>query len=550
MPRGSVSVLSCFPLILGLACSPPAGDGRRSADDDAQTEAPTVPEAEQGGKNERKRRARKGPKPPVSKGDVVVKVLPDGSFEPSQLTIEKGATVTWTFSDPFRQSAIAPYEGGENDLTGPMPRNPGGMFVLNHDGPGLGPNGEEDPSAPTGAITDASWQSDRNVGGYLRLRWNWLQPDGEGKYDWTIVDREVEKAVANGKMYTLAVKAGYHGTPGWIFDAGVDKLVFRDFGSHEGVEECKCGAFLELGNPLQPRYQELYFEMLDALAEHLKSNAAWYRHLAYIKPSGANLYTVENRLPKRCTCAEDCPGAENRCKPLTYSGNPYLDSSNRICNTKVWADAGYTPEGLYAFYDKQLDRLAASYPEKDFVYMLIHDGFPRTNGPDHYLKCGDGEDVEGVPPPVSQTRQIVQRGWAAHKERFTIQHAGVRESKPINNFLLTERKPTQFIALQTTNDVTDAAYMHRVVRKALDTSDAIMIEVYEQAAMDDARRGGPDLNMEFHRRRKQVAEGNGPRRDPFPETHQHTFARSETVTVLNPSTCASGDPATLTVHVE
>ena len=505
-------------------------------------------------------------KPPLTKAKrVTIRVLPDGSFEPRAVTVRAGTEVTWELSDPYRQSLaplasakgdpcthVAPYRGGANDLTGPMPRNPSGVFILNQDGPGLVEvNGTFEPRGPLGAINDLSWESDRNVGGYLRLRWNWIQPDGEGQYDWTILDREVEKAVANGKLYSVAVKAGYHGTPDWIFDAGVDRLVFRDFGSHQGVDECKCGSFMALGSPTQERYQELYFDMLEAVADHLKENAAWYRHLAYIKPSGANLYSAENRLPKRCTCEKVCSGPDKVCKvPIPWKDAPGLDGSGRICNTKVWAEAGYTPQGLMAYYARQLDTLATSYPEKDFAYLLIHDGFPRVADRTHYLKCGQGKDAKGVPPPVVQTKEILKRSWQTYGPRFTIQHAGLRADKEVNLLLRTERQPTQFIGLQTTNDVTTASKLKTVLEHGMKTTDAMFYEVYEAGAIDAERRGAPDFNRMLHQLRKREASGDGPRRDPFPETHRHTFRKAGAVPFLNPSTCHTDTPATGVVYVE
>ena len=85
---------------------------------------------------------------------------------------------------------------------------------------------------------------------------------------------------------------------------------------------------MTLGNPTEIAYQNRYFDLLRKVAAHIKSRADWYRALAYIKPSGANLFTHENRLPKRCT-----PGC--------------------ICNTQLFAQHGYTPAGLYAFYQAQ-----------------------------------------------------------------------------------------------------------------------------------------------------------------------------------------------------
>ncbi|MEZ4237069.1 MAG: hypothetical protein R3F59_13130 [Myxococcota bacterium] len=496
-----------------------------------------------------------------AQGKVVITIRPDGTFDPPDVQIHVGDTVAWALPDRYRDSvapttsvgapdacrAIAPYRGGPDDFTGPMPRNASGVFVLNADGPGLVESGGQlREGGPEGGVLDANWRSPKNVGAFLRLRWNWIQPDGPGRYDWTILDREVEKAVANGKLYSIAVKAGDKGTPGWIFRAGgVQKLTFREFGTHAGVDDCKCGAFMELGSPTDPKYQQLYFDMLQAVAEHLKSNAAWYRSLAYVKPSGANLYSAENRLPKRCSCEAECP--RDPCKvPREFQGAPGLESDGRICNTKVWAEAGYTPEGLYRFYDRQFELMADAFPEKDLAYLLIHDGFPRVGGRDAYLECGEekgkGKSRRGVPPPVDQTKEILQRGWKALGPRFAMEHAGLRPDRPINNLIGKERQDKQIVGLQTTNDVTDAAALGRTVQHALDESAATFVEVYEAGAWDADREGAraKDWSALLHARRLEGATAKGPLADPFPVRHEHTFGREGTYGVVDPYRCGAG----------
>jgi hypothetical protein len=78
----------------------------------------------------------------------------------------------------------------------------------------------------------------------------------------------------------------------------------------------------------------------------------------------------------------------------------------------------------------------------------------------------------------------------------------------------------------------------------------MMIEVYEEAALDDAKRASTDLNRQLHDRRQAAASGDAAHRDPFPTVHQHTFQAAGDVHIINPSTCATGSPATAVVHVE
>lgn len=490
-------------------------------------------------------------------GSVVIAVNADGTFTPAEVDVRPGTRVVWKLADRYRDSivpvtgpgcdAIAPWTGGPEDFTGPMPRNPSGVFVLNQDGPGLvAEGGRLVESGPIGAVTDESWRSPDNVGAFLRLRWNWIQPSKEGAYDWTILDREVSRAVANGKLFSVSVKAGDNGTPSWIFGSGVEKLTFREFGTHAGVDDCKCGSFMELGDPTDERYQELYFGMLEAMAAHLKTNAAWYRSLAYVKPSGANLTSAENRLPKRCSCARECPGEP--CKvPREFKDAPNLGPDGRICNTKVWADAGYTPEGLYRYYDRQFDGIGRWFPEKDIAFLLIQDGFPQVNGR-NFRQCGEaGKEAKGVPQPTDQTREIVRRGWSSQHERFALMHAALRADRDINNLLTKERQPTQIVGLQTSNDVSDGDALGRAVTYAMANSPVTFIEAYEAAALDAGRRGASDPNEALHARRREQATQSGPLQDPFPPTHDHTFQTAGTYRYVNPHRCQPGSAGVIRV---
>ena len=57
---------------------------------------------------------------------------------------------------------------------------------------------------------------------------------------------------------------------------------------------------MDLGNPTRTTYRQLYTSVLTELARVIKSRADWYRALAYVKISGANLVSHENRLPNGC----------------------------------------------------------------------------------------------------------------------------------------------------------------------------------------------------------------------------------------------------------
>ena len=193
--------------------------------------------------------------------DFTVTVRADGSFDPPTLQIHDGATVTWSFADrpgttilpvedpaaaratpvAVRSCAYKPYDPADpNDFTGPMPRAQSGMFTLGPDGPAADSPGFEIVDADacascevtvgdqclcaTGenhATMDWTWAQPDITGVLIRLRWNEVQPTCPHRFDFSALDREIGKAVRNGKLYSLSIKAGRRGTPDWLFDGGL-----------------------------------------------------------------------------------------------------------------------------------------------------------------------------------------------------------------------------------------------------------------------------------------------------------------------------------------
>ena len=175
---------------------------------------------------------------------------------------------------------------------------------------------------------DATWANPAITGVFIRLKWSDLQT-GPTTYSETAFARllsEVDKAVANGKVYSIAIKSGAEGdaTPAWLFDpapagAGLTPVIL-DW--NEDSLSCNTTPH-RYGDPTDDNYRRLYLDMLSHVASVLKQDSARWRSLAYVKLSGANSRSAENRLPNGCKAGPGC-----------------------ICNNQRWADAGYTPEGL------------------------------------------------------------------------------------------------------------------------------------------------------------------------------------------------------------
>ncbi len=298
--------------------------------------------------------------------------------------------------------------------------------------------------------------------------------------------------------------------------------------------------------------QKHYFDLLTRVAEHIRSRADWYRVLAYIKPSGANLLSHENRLPKRCDAG--CP-----------------------CNTQVFAEHGYTPVGLYEFYWRQFELLATLFPGKAMSYALIQDDFPRVNDTGGWEQP-DGSSSNGDPLPggTEQTETILEIGQTGHGARFTVQHnglglgpvpplpacpnAGIHPAQPPfagpgpcpNQWVLTAGMDAQQITgFQTTNanEVRSPGDLDGTFGNAWDNSDASFVEIYEERfrEADNTNAGvlvpGGRTTGEwvegFHERRRTLFPHIA---DPFPVMHRHTFQRTvshgkQVFHYFNPSRC-------------
>ncbi|HEY4641539.1 MAG TPA: hypothetical protein VII75_09365, partial [Thermoanaerobaculia bacterium] len=508
----------------------------------------------------------------------VVNVNADGSFSPPVVTIASGDSVQWTFSSPADSivsinwdgtsagycSAVNPYSA--DDFTGPMPVAPGGVFTISPVTVGFVAQpaaatcaGGQSPKAtaagqmlcrggPTtyAATMDATWQDPTLTGVFIRLLWSDIEPS-LNTYDFTIVDREVAKAVKNGKVYSLGIKAGDDGTPSWLFTNGVTPLQLQDSGS-DGNDP-SCGSRMTLGNPTELAYQNRYFDLLRAVAAHLRSRADWYRALAYIKPSGANLFTHENRLPKRC-------------------------ESNCICNTQVLAQHGYTPNGLYAFYQAQTDLLASEFPGKSMSYALIQDGFPLINNSGGYEKS-DGTSSNGpLPGGTEQTQTILDNGQATHGLSFVVAHNGLSKMITLNcaqnrngvgcpnRWVLQEGQEGQVTGFQTTNDekVSTPSDVDSALNNGLVNSQGVYIELYEERYWEAVRQpngvidpAGTGRTMaqwvtEFQNRRKTLFPALS---DPFPTTYTRTFTSStpKTLYYVHGAKCGIGSAAPGTIVI-
>jgi hypothetical protein len=261
------------------------------------------------------------------------------------------------------------------------------------------------------------------TGVVLRFNWNDLQYDAAGVVQerWEHLDRELERAIAHGKLVTLDVRAGMFGTPDWIFadyldamsghaapwctspgcaftsahpSAGlVQAIEFVDHYDEEPPGD-GCGSPVRIGAPGDEHYRALYKDFVSRLAAHVASDTRWFQAVAHVKVSGANLRTSEAELPHHCG-DEYTNTADHQVDPkATYAnraGDRVLDvfktldgdlrkTAACVCNTQIWFENDYTPQQLYDYYAEVENQIVTSFfGRKSLGYQLMQAGFPRAD---------------------------------------------------------------------------------------------------------------------------------------------------------------------------
>jgi hypothetical protein len=274
---------------------------------------------------------------------------------------------------------------------------------------------------------------------------------------------------------------------------------------NDELDVARCTDTGLFADPTTETYRALYLTAFSHIASVLKASSARYCALAYIKPSGANRATGENRLPSRCK-----PGCD-------------------ICNNRVWAEAGYRPSKLYAFYEAQIAHIAAEFPGKSIAYMLIQAGFPRVGESGCYegtegTTCPPNTplDQQSIPGGTEQTETIIDRAAAAYPKlgRFVVEHQGLDMAPGSVNRWVTDfgasGRPTLF-QTSASGQVGSPEDVGDTLQNLWDNSTASAIEIYEDRLWESQQEplGGavsPERNL-----REWQEELHARRRVAFPE---------------------------------
>ena len=336
------------------------------------------------------------------------------------------------------------------------------------------------------ASSNAVWGNPDVSGVFLRIPWNRMHISAgtdTDDFDFSFIDHELDQAVKNRKSVSLAIGAGQLWTPDWIYSTGgVTGYQFQQNPNMHGLDSDQ--EIITLANPTDETYQYWYFSAIRALGNHIASNPEWMNAVAYVKPSGANHLTYENRLPNEC-----------------YAGY--------ICNTQVWAEAGYTPSGIVDFYEKQLDVIQEVFPQKPMIYALIQTGFPRTNDDGDYLQY-DGTPSGGkLITGIKQTEAILEMGTQKYGNLFIVSHNGLQAHHDVNPWVQSASEQGMPTSFQTSNatKVQTTRDLQFALENMWDSTNAHYLEIYDNILYRTMIRKG-ELVRNTDAERNTLAEWN------------------------------------------
>jgi hypothetical protein len=184
----------------------------------------------------------------------------------------------------------------------------------------------------------------------LRDGWASLEPS-KGRYDWSDLDRWMEKAISLHKNVLLAISAG-NNTPDWVFQtapggAGATPLNFT-ISPHEGKRD-QCIPET-IAAPWDSAFINSWDSFLSALSSHLKSTRE-YDAITLLRFTGINRTSDELRLPAETPESTDLPCVTDA--------------------IKIWKEAGYRPSLLLRGWDAVVSSFQKNFPDKSFSVAIV-----------------------------------------------------------------------------------------------------------------------------------------------------------------------------------
>ena len=171
--------------------------------------------------------------------------------------------------------------------------------------------------------------------------WNQIEPSA-GTYNWTVVDHEINRAVASHKKIVIDVTAGAF-APAWLYQApyNVPHDTFL-WGPHNGQYNGTCSPYV-LPAPWDSQYDQAYASMMSVYSAHLKSIPGAYAAVSRVRITGADTLTDELHLA-------------------------FCTTSNGL---QQWQALGYTPDKMIAGGEALMSAVNSAFPDKMLSLSII-----------------------------------------------------------------------------------------------------------------------------------------------------------------------------------
>jgi hypothetical protein len=251
-------------------------------------------------------------------------------------------------------------------------------------------------------VQNGTWEKALSVngfnGGAVVMTWAEIEPS-RGVYDFSEFDRRIKLVRSHGLSIELGILAGGN-APGWIYqasskDQSAKKLTFV-FSHHQGQGHL---INVTLAPPWDPTYQAAFADMLDHVAQHLRSVDA-LKYVSVAKLTGVNTDTDEARLPAETP---------------QETGNPGVSDA-----IGTWRGAGYRPALVVQAVRGVATAWTRAFPDTWLVLPIIPEGsFPPIGENGGAERGGRAKtavrkmiaDIVGAAESVSRGHFLLQMDW-------------------------------------------------------------------------------------------------------------------------------------------
>ena len=188
---------------------------------------------------------------------------------------------------------------------------------------------------PGRPLPDWVWESEWVAGAALRGHWKAFEPS-KGRFNWEYLDSEIAKAAASGKVVTIRIWGGAHGTPDWVYEAGAQGYEWTVV----AAAQPEFGRTFKAPLPWDPVWLGEWIRFISALGKKFNSNP----HVVGIVITG----------------------------PVGPYGEMVLPRSQEM---KVgWRKLGWGDDKLFAAYKACIDAFAEAVPDKRLALSFSRPG--------------------------------------------------------------------------------------------------------------------------------------------------------------------------------